>query len=58
MIKIKFTQFLDGYHQEKIEDKIKRLLHQEKINATIENTETGNEMRTFPERKNKGGNND
>lgn len=57
MIKIKFNQFLDSYHQEKLEDKIKRLLQQEKINATIENTETGNEMRTFP-KKNKGGNND
>lgn len=46
MAKIKLTitvnTFLDGQHQEELEDKIRDLLLEEGISGTIYNTETGN----------------
>ena len=44
MIKIHFRTFLDGHHQEKLEDDLKKFLQKQKIECRIENTKTGNEM--------------
>jgi len=41
---INIFTFLDGQHFEELEDKIKKLLKKENLQATIINNITGNEM--------------
>ena len=44
MIKITIKEFLDGEHQEKLEQALVDCLNKFSLEAEIENTETGNSM--------------